>query len=236
MEDAKAPQPAKDSTPWYQALSGWGALIASLAAVGGLVFTGLSVRYQADQTKLQTAASNAQTDQQNKQQAQLVNIWPTSEFTSDRIIVTVSNRSEDPIYEFRIYVALSTSSSHGYLAISTWSSFPPCSQVTFNLLAIAGSYVQTVNLMNPAKPVPRFDYGIMFMDATGQDWHRHASGTLHATPWLEYLTGNHSYTPLLPPVFRSFTPLHADNFTTPEVGQKFVVTAPTAANACDQSG
>ena len=236
MEDARTTHSHKKPTPWYQALAGWGALIAGLAAVGGLVFTGLSVRYQAEQTKLQTAASNAQVDQQNKQQAQLVNIWPASEFASGKVIVTVSNRSEEPVYEFRIYVALATSGSHGYLAISTWSSFPPCSQVTFNLLAIADSYSQTARLMNPRKPLPRFDYGIMFMDAAGQDWHRHASGTLHATPWLEYLTGSHTYSPVvLPPVFRTFTPLPSDIFTTPEGGQKFLVTAPATASACEQS-
>jgi hypothetical protein len=59
----------------YQILGTWTAILASLAAVGGLVFTAFSVRYQAKQTGLQVAASRAQTDEQNKEQAQLINIW-----------------------------------------------------------------------------------------------------------------------------------------------------------------
>jgi hypothetical protein len=238
MDDSAATpsrEPAPTRAPWYQLLASWGALIASIAAVGGLVFTGLSVRYQAEQTGLQAAASEAQVDQQNKQQARLVNVWAASEFAPNNILITVSNRSEEPVYEFRLYIALATSGQHGYLAISTWSSFPPCTQVTFNLLAIAKSYAETSRLMGSDRRLPGFDYGIMFKDATGQAWHRHASGTLHSTPWLEYLTGKGTFNPVLPPVFRTFTPLLADNFTTPETGQKFVTAAPEAASGCDQN-
>jgi hypothetical protein len=233
MEDAKAKPPQKPaSASRSQALSNWGALVASFAAVGGLVFTGLSVRYQAEQTKLQTAASNAQTDQLKEQQAQLVNIWPTNEFAPRNILVTVSNRSEEPLYQFRLYIALESSGSRGYLAISTWSSFPPCSQVTFNLWPIAGSYLATSQLIHAGRHLPAFDYGIMFKDAKGQAFHRHASGTLHPTPWLEYLTGKHTYNPVLPTVFRNFTPLLADNFVIPQSGQKFVAVSPRTASAC----
>ena len=87
----------------------WAAILASLAAVGGLVFTGFSVRYQAEQTGLQVAASKAQTDEQNKQQAELVNVWASNEFSPAQVLVTVSNRSQDPVYQFRIYIAFATS-------------------------------------------------------------------------------------------------------------------------------
>jgi hypothetical protein len=50
---------------FYQMLGTWTAILASLAAVGGLVFTAFSVRYQAEQTGLQVAASRAQTEQQH---------------------------------------------------------------------------------------------------------------------------------------------------------------------------
>jgi hypothetical protein len=238
MEDARTtgprePEPA--STPWYQALSTWGALIASLAAVGGLVFTGLSVRYQAEQTKLQTAASSAQTDQLKKQQARLINIWPANEFAPRSILVTVANRSEEPVYQFRLYIALATSGSHGYLAISTWSSFPPCAQVTFNLWPVAKSYTATAKLIGDGRHLAAFDYGIMFKDASGQAFHRHASGILHPTPWLEYLTGKHTYNPVLPPVFHSFTPLLTDNFIIPQRHQGFVATPPKPASACSSA-
>ena len=216
----------------YQALATWAAIIASFAAVGGLVFTAFSVRYQAEQTGLQVKASNAQVDQQNKEQADLVNLWAASEFSSQGILVTVSNRSQEPVYQFRLYIALASGKT-GFLAISTWSSFPPCTDVTFDLTTIADFYAQTARLMGPSDHFPKFDYGIIFKDATGQAWHRHASGTLHPTPWLEYLRERGLYNPVLPPVFRSFTPLLTAQFTTPVAGQIFVTDGPTTANGCD---
>jgi hypothetical protein len=227
-------EPVSVHSPWYRALTTWTAIFASFAAVGGLVFTAFSVRYQAKQTGLQAAAAQMQVDQQNKQQARLVNVWAADEFSPNNILVTVSNRSQEPVYQFRVYIAFATSGSRGYLAISTWSSFPPCTQVTFNLRAIAESYKETAKFMNPYH-LNRFDYGIMFKDATGQAWHRHASGTLHPTPWLEYLTQNGYFSPILPPVFRSFTPLLTDQFTTPEPHQRFIAVGPGAANSCDQN-
>lgn len=101
------PEPSRSSLS--QAIGMWAAILASLAAVGGLVFTGFSVRYQAEQTGLQVAASKAQTDEQNKQQAELVNVWASNEFSPAQVLVTVSNRSQDPVYQFRIYIAFATS-------------------------------------------------------------------------------------------------------------------------------
>jgi len=98
----------------------------------------------------------------------------------------------------------------------------------------AESYHETAALM-PRGRLTNFDYGIMFKDATGQAWHRHASGTLHATPWLEYLTQNGYFGPVLPPVFRSFTPLLTDQFATTQAHQTFVTVGPGVANSCDQN-
>lgn len=195
------------------------------------MFTAFSVRYQAEQEGLQAKASNAQVNQQNKAQAELVNLWAASEFSAQSISVTVSNRSQEPVYQFRLYIALASGSA-GYLAISTWSSFPPCTDVTFDLRTIADSYPQTAKLMGATDGLPKFDYGIMFKDAAGQAWHRHASGTLHPTPWLEYLNQKGLYNPVLPPVFAAFKPLLADQFTTPIAGQRFVAGGPTTANGC----
>jgi len=227
------PEPVHGRSPWYQVLGTWTAILASLAAVGGLVFTAFSVRYQAQQTGLQAAASRTQADQQNKQQAQLVNIWAASEFSPGRILVTVSNRSEEPVYQFRLYIAFATSRSGGYLSVSTWASFPPCTQITFDLRAIAESYAETARLILPDR-MSAFDYGIMFKDAAGQAWHRHASGMLHSTPWLEYLAQPGTYSPILPPVFRAFTPLASDQFTTPEPHGRFISAGPASASSCGQ--
>jgi hypothetical protein len=229
------PEQVPSRSSFYQAIGMWTAILASMAAVGGLVFTAFSVRYQAEQTGLQVAASRAQTDEQNKQQAQLVNIWAASEFAPAKVLVTVSNRSQEPVYQFRVYVAFSTSGSQGYMALSTWSSFPPCTQATFDLGAIAKSYIQTAGLMTSNHLLNKFDYGIEFKDAAGQSWHRHASGTLHPTPWLEYLSGASGYNPLLPPVFKSFTPLTTDQFTTPEPHSRFIPGNLGAASDCNES-
>jgi hypothetical protein len=235
-QDVPSPEVKSSQTPWYETLSKWGALIASFAAVAGLLFTGCSVQDQSKQTKLQVQASQQQNDQLNKQQARLVNIWPASEFGAEKVLVTVSNRSEEPVYEFRLYIALATAGSRGYLAVGTWSSLPPCTQVTFDLKAIAESYPQTSQLLGAGRRLlPPFDYGIMFKDANGQSWHRHASGDLHPTPWLEYLSGKNNYNPVLPPVFKTWKALVSENFTLPQPGQKFVAVQPEPASGCDQS-
>jgi hypothetical protein len=202
-------------------------------AAGGLVFTAFSVRYQAEQTGLQVAASRAQADLQNEQQAQLVNIWAQDQFSTGPIMVTVENRSEEPIYQFRLYIAFATSGSGGYLAISTWSSFPPCREVTFDLRGIAESYAETARLMPPHR-AGEFDYGLIFEDAGGQTWHRHASGMLHATPWLEYLSEPRTGSFLPPQIFQSFTPLMKDNFTAPEEDGTFISGGLVYADSCGQ--
>ena len=86
---------------------------------------------------LRLQSAQEQADQQDKQQARLVNIWAADQFSRGRVLVTVANRSEEPIYQFRLYVAFATPGSGRYLAISTWSSFPPCIQITFDLRGIA---------------------------------------------------------------------------------------------------
>jgi hypothetical protein len=216
-----------------QMISSWAAIIAGVAAAIGLIFTAHSVDYQAEQTKLQVATNQLEVNEQNKQQARLMNLWPADEFSPRRLFVVVSNRSEEPIYQFRIYIALATKGTHGYLAISTWTSFPPCTQVTFNLWPIAESYAETARLMTASRHLPAFDYGIMFKDATGQAWHRHASGMLHPTPWLEYLVQKGHYSPVLPPVFRTFTALTSDTNTVPEASQRFIDSGPKQADSCD---
>lgn len=230
--------PPRSGTPRHEIISSWGTMIAGVATAAAPIFTGLSVRYEAQQTKDQNATNYMQVQDQNKQQADLINLWPAAEFSPRAILITVSNRSEEPIYEFRLYVALVAQvgrRSHGYLALSEWSSFPPCAQITFNLRAIAMSYTETAKLMGSSSKLPAFDYGIMFTDATGQAWHRHASGTLHRTPWLEYLQQKGYTTPMLPPVFNSDTLLSRDSYTIPEAHQAFVVGKPVSAMGCDAS-
>ena len=225
------PEPESVRSSRYQALATWAAVLVSLAALAGVIFNALTIRYQAEQTGLQAAASREQVDQQDKQQAQLVSIWAASEFTPEQALVMVSNRSQEPLSHFQLYIAFKTSRSGGYLAISTWSSFQPCTQVTFDLRAIAESYAETARLMLSSR-AGDFDYGLMFKDATGQTLHRHASGMLHTSPWLEYLSEPRTGNPSPPPVFRSYTLLATDQFTTPEEGGRFIAGGPKNANSC----
>src|SRR6266536_6217629 len=84
-----------------------------------------------------------------------------------------------------------------------------------------------------------FPYTTLFRstDTNGQAWHRHASGTLHTTPWLEFLNEPGVRTPILPPVFRSsYTPLIKDNYTIPQPGQTFIDAGPREADSCEPSG
>ena len=208
------PEPPPRHSPRSQALATWTAIFASLAAVGALVFTAFSVRYQAEQTGLQAAASRTQADQQNKQQAELVNTWPASEFYPQDT-VTVSNRSQEPVYQFPIYVAFATSRSGGYLAFSTWTSFPPCTQVTFDLRTIAESYPETARLMSPVH-LSDFDYG---MESQGCCWPGMASARIgNTSPYAmaRISIGSGELQSFASSVFRSFTPLTVDQFTTPE--------------------
>jgi hypothetical protein len=222
----------KRRMPKPELISSWGAVVAAAATAIGLFFTAYSVKYQAQQTRDQNATNSMQVQDENKAQARLVNIWPTNEFSPNAILITVSNRSEEPVYEFRLYIAMIGPANGGYLAVGEWSTFPPCTQVTFDLRAIAMSYSATAKIMTSSHQLPRFDYGIMFTDALGQAWHRHASGTLHATPWLEYLNVSEHKTPV-PPVFINYKVLSGDLYTTPEVHQLLVSGSPVTAQGCD---
>ncbi len=144
---------AKRHTVKPEAISSWGALVAATAAAIGLFFTAHSVAYQAQQTQDQNATNYMQLQDENKAQARLVNIWPANEFTSNNILITVSNRSEEPVYEFRLYIAMIAPANHGYLAVGEWSSFPPCTQG--NVQSACDCYVvprdrQAYDIQSPA--------------------------------------------------------------------------------------
>jgi hypothetical protein len=106
--------------------------------------------------------------------------------------------------------------------------------LTFDLWAIARSYRETAELTTSRARMSAFDYGIMFVDASGKSWHRHAAGTLHRNPWLEYLSDG-SRSPNVPPVFSTekYVPLTAPGYTVPQARQPFVKTGPKSAEGCD---
>jgi hypothetical protein len=225
----------------HEVVASWASTAAAVVAAVGLIFTGCSVkyqgnqtRYQADQTKLQTEAARRQADDEDKTQAKLINLWPSAAFSSKTMFVTVTNRSQEPVYRFRLYIAYAASPTDRYLLIRTWDSFQPCTRVSFDLLAIARSFRRATALNTTNTHRSPFDYGIMFVDASGKAWHRHAAGTLHLNPWLEYLDDG-SRTPRVPPVFRQggYTPQESAAYTIPQPRQQFVKAGPEKAEGCE---
>jgi hypothetical protein len=212
-------------------------LIAAIAALGALVFNGCAIRYQGEQThyqgeqtKQQVAESKKKLDDEIKRQARLVNIWPAGDFSVNRIHVTAINRSASPVYRFRIYITDGEGPS-AHVSIRKWDAMEPCTQVTLDLLAIARSYPETSDLAGQDQ-LPQFDYGIMFTDADGQAWHRHAAGALSQNAWLEFLDDG-TRTPDLPPMLRDRKKLeNAQGFTVPRARQKYIASGPTEADDC----
>ncbi|SRR6266536_5852771 len=72
----------------HEIVSSWASILAASAAAVGLIFTSCSVRYQGDQTKLQDETARQQFDNQAKQQARLINLRPSKEFSSKTVLVT----------------------------------------------------------------------------------------------------------------------------------------------------
>ena len=208
-----------------------GGIISILIAAGGLYYTAIQVR-QNNQTL------NKQYEQSLKSQARLINVVPQSEPSAGDFLVTVTNRSQEPIYRLYVYIAFPASpsdTSHGIFATEKWQAMYECSQVSFNLGAIAKKYSQTarINLANTST----FDYGLVFTDSTGQTWDRHAAGFTHTTPWLEPVSGP-THEPILPPVYGNYQLLDsAPILTTPLPNQTPVVTdVRTGISPCTDTG
>jgi hypothetical protein len=145
---AKTPKPAVR----HETVASWAATGAAIVAAIGLIFTGCSVRYQGKQTKLQAEATKRQADDEDQRQARLVNVWPSATFSSQGAFVTVSNRSEEPVYRFRLYIAYAATPVSRHLVIRTWDGLQPCTSVTFDLQAIARSYKETATVPQPHQP------------------------------------------------------------------------------------
>ncbi|MFJ4831997.1 hypothetical protein ACIP79_19125 [Streptomyces sp. NPDC088747] len=205
-----------------------GNFIAAAGVVGGLVFAGAGVWMQAEQAKEQTKTLKDEDDRAAKQQAVQVAIQPLTTFDDGRRTAVVTNRSSSPIYQLRVYTALSRSSSdteHGDIAFVTLGSLSPCTNVRVDLNAVANDLPVTRKALLDHRPL---DYGVTFTDSLGKGFHRHAAGMFNPSAWLEYVD-NGVGTPALPNAFQ-----HFDRHT--DTSRSGVIGAMTAGVKSDQYG
>ncbi|MGW3932139.1 hypothetical protein ACWECC_29170 [Streptomyces microflavus] len=217
------------------------ALWATIAAsIGGLVFTGLGLREQAeatqhagDQAKYQGKTYEDQVDQQRKRQARLLNVWPRLQFGDGRRQVVIVNRSNEPIYRLRVYVSFADSyreKEKGEISLLSLGTLPPCVQIDFDLNAVARVDPATEKALNGSK---KMDYGVLFVDSAGKAFHRHVAGEINPNPWLEFLEGEEQ-APDIPEVFEKFTRHgpEGDAVTALSSNTQGVAAGPSRAQAC----
>ncbi|GAA1542559.1 hypothetical protein GCM10009678_26290 [Actinomadura kijaniata] len=207
---------------------GRAASISAYAAVGGLLITAASLVFTGCQTRLAMQQAARSEEDQEKRQARLVNIWPERAFDLKRLTVVVVNRSREPVYNFRVYVTFGRNRSEP-VAVRGWNGFPPCTRAVLDLGAIARSYPPTARRLEGGA-LPRFDYGLMFVDVGGKAWHSRPGTSVSSVAWLEPLVDG-TRDPKLPNYLRENGPsrLEADPLTVPERGQPYVRSAPGAA-------
>ncbi|RFS83544.1 hypothetical protein D0T12_21145 [Actinomadura spongiicola] len=225
---APAPQRRQDAEPVRE---GRAATISAYAAAGGLIIAAASMVFTGCQTQLAREQATEAAEDQKKRQARLVNIWPEREFGLDRLSVMVSNRSREPIYNFRIYFTLGRKNTEP-VAVRGWYSFPPCMQAIFDLGAIARSYPETAGRLR-GPTLPRFDYGLTFVDVSGQAWHSRPGTSISSVAWLEPLHDG-TRDPKLPNYLRENKPplLEGPSLTVPGRAQPYVLAAPSTAAGC----
>lgn len=218
-------------------VNAWGVILGIFLGILGLFANGAATYYSGRATSDQGATTKDQFKREQMAQARLVDLVPAGEFTSRSLRVTLVNRSQEPVSRVKLYIAFAAAQhdkTHGFFDYEVWGTVYPCTQVTFDLRAIAVGHAQTARDDMSGDGGSLFDYGVVFTDAAGKTWHRHPSGFVNGTPWLEPPSDG-TRSPLLPDAFKEYHPLAgARVFTLPTAAQKpFVVGGPRAASACD---
>ncbi|MER8009627.1 hypothetical protein [Streptomyces sp. NPDC094149] len=110
-----------------------GAVIGAVAAVGGLVFTGVATYYGAVISRDQLQQSREDATQEARAQAQLVSVWVESD-SDDTGNIHLMNRSPDPVYS--VYLGVSGEVfRYGILSAAAQlhlRSLPPCTEMIFS--------------------------------------------------------------------------------------------------------
>ncbi len=213
----------------------WVAAAGLLLTGGGLCLQACQTGYAAEQTANATGEAAKSRDEVAKRQARLVNVWPKEPFTDARAYIVVSNRAQNPLSNFRVFVAFAKTVSVDY-GIRRWIVMPPCTELTIDLLQIARSFPRTAAALDRNKPHRHtLDYGLMFNDANGQAWTRHPSTSVTYNTWLEYLDGkDRDRSPTEPKYLREagHVPHAGEPMTLTPNGGTFVVGKPRRAADC----
>ncbi|MYS24226.1 hypothetical protein GA0115240_16152 [Streptomyces sp. DvalAA-14] len=223
-QDRRSPGRLRRATEMISAL---GVLAGIGFGVWSLYQSSRALDYQGDQLSSQVKA-------QEMSQAVTVNLVPAAEFSADHLTYTLVNRSQDPISRVKLYVAFEKPHGRykGYFDYEVWNTVPRCSEVTFDLRAIAQMYPATAHMDLSGSSGTKFDVGVVFADAAGKTWHRHPSGFINGTPWLEKPEDG-TRSPVLPDAFHGYQPLTDHRIhAVPAAGRPFVLADKSAASGC----
>lgn len=123
------------SLPWTTV----GTAIGAIAAIGGLVFTGVATYYSAVVSRQQLDQVREDNALRERDQATRVSFWtetmPHDEGYESTTTVHVVNRSADPVSDIHLEFIVLDGGANGVLDISN---VPPCSEVGYAASAING--------------------------------------------------------------------------------------------------
>lgn len=164
--------------PWWRRVrwTAWGAVLASVAAIGSLLFNGISTYYQAEVSEQQLQQAEEAARLKSRDQALLVSHWVDSDKGGSPRFHVI-NRSKDPIFEVSVAFI---GAVRDYPAGVAWPTalffyveegLGPCTELIFEVKSLrfeeAGQWKQLPDLSLTG-------VGISFKDRSGKAWLRRA--------------------------------------------------------------
>ncbi|MFF0134221.1 hypothetical protein ACFYTG_52925 [Streptomyces mirabilis] len=173
-EPEPEPQPEPDPEPearrpWWNRIP-WvhvGTVVGALAAIGGLIFTGVATYYGAAVSKDQLNQAREDAQRDAREQALRVSYWVEQEPTKGTVILHFANRSLDPVTNVTMLysgIGVTTLNEVGAIMLPAVA---PCTELSWTLEKRRAHWV---SLDSPIVKWARF------IDRGGKRWERTSSG------------------------------------------------------------
>ncbi|MEV8434912.1 hypothetical protein [Streptomyces chartreusis] len=147
-----------------------GTVVGAVAAIGGLIFTGVATFYGAKVSEAQLDQSGDDAERERREQAMRVTYWVEDGWDGDNLHVV--NRSPDPVTRlgFAVPAAPITATRAKHLYFLLLNNVPPCTELVFpdeDIQPLSGP--STHVHLNRMKWDVRY---LRFTDRDGKHWHR----------------------------------------------------------------
>ncbi|MGW2700701.1 hypothetical protein [Streptomyces sp. NPDC001340] len=187
----KRTQKQQQSRPWWRRIhwKTWGAALGAVAAIGTLLFTGITTYYQARVSASQLSQAKSDAARASRDQASRVTFWIAKAPNGSNWLY-LENRSPDPVTRvilmFEIFTDMTSPGQPFNISVRVvlpWLS--PCSEYVFKpeMIRYSGHYYDRKHLYVsfsgrvPLRATFTFPRTI-FSDWDGKEWHRVSAGQL----------------------------------------------------------